>query len=73
MQEKLLKEIKSLGIKEFDNFNSLNLIVTLLKYIASKKDRFFIGPFVICDILIFFLLCTENIGRISVISHAKTE
>lgn len=26
MQEKLLKEIKSLGIKEFDNFNSLNLM-----------------------------------------------
>jgi len=26
IQEKLLKEIKSLGIKEFDNFNSLNLI-----------------------------------------------
>lgn len=26
MQEKILKEIKSLGIKEFDNFNSLNLM-----------------------------------------------
>ena len=26
MQEKILKEIKNLGIKEFDNFNSLNLM-----------------------------------------------